>query len=284
MLESCNDDYQLSEDKMDIINISAYKFLELSDLPSLKEILLSKALEYNLRGTILLSHEGINCFFAGSREAVDQYKHLISNTLGMGELPYKESISSAQPFRRMLVRLKKEIISMGVPEIQPHKFTAPRITAEELNQWYDEKRDFILLDTRNDYEVRLGTFENAMHLDIQTFRAFPEAIQNLDPSFKEKTFVTTCTGGIRCEKAGPYMLSIGFKNVYQLDGGMLRYLEKCGSAHWVGECFVFDHRTALDPNLQETKTTQCFTCRSPLLPAEQQDPRYVLGESCPYCA
>ena len=269
---------------MDMINISAYKFLELTDLPQIKGLLLEKGLEYNLRGTILLSPEGINCFFAGSRLSVDHYKHLISDTLNMGALPYKESLSKEQPFRRLLVRIKKEIIAMGVPEIQPHRFTAPRITAEELNQWYDEKRDFILLDTRNDYEVRLGTFENAMHLDIKTFRGFPEAIQNLDPAFKEKTFVTTCTGGIRCEKAGPYMLSAGFKNVYQLDGGMLRYLEKCGSAHWKGDCFVFDHRTALNPRLEETETTQCYACRSPLLPIEQQDSRYVLGESCPHCA
>lgn len=269
---------------MDIINISAYKFLELQDLPALKQVLLEKALEYKLRGTILLSNEGINTFFAGSREATESYKHLISHTLKMGELPYKESISGHQPFNRMLVKIKKEIISMGVPEIQPHKFTAPRITAEELKQWYDEKRDFILLDTRNDYEVRLGTFENSMHLDIATFRDFPEAIDNLDPSFKEKIFVTTCTGGIRCEKAGPYMLSVGFKNVYQLDGGMLRYLEKCGGAHWQGECFVFDDRVAVDAQLQETQTTQCYACRSPLMPLEQQDLRYIPGKSCPYCA
>lgn len=269
---------------MEIVNISAYKFLNLSNLTDLRQVLLEKGLEWGLRGTILLSPEGINCFFSGSKEATEHYKHLISDTLGMGGLPYKASISNNQPFRRLLVRIKKEIISMGISEIQPAQFTAPRISAETLKQWYDEKRDFILLDTRNDYESRLGTFENAMHLDIRTFRDFPEAVQNLDPLFKERTFVTICTGGIRCEKAGPYMLSIGFKHVYQLDGGILRYLEQCGNAHWVGECFVFDHRTALDPQLQETKTTQCFTCRAPLMPQEQEDPRYVLGESCPYCA
>lgn len=268
---------------MDIVNVSAYKFLELSDLPNLKARLLEKALELQLRGTILISHEGINCFFAGSELSTSAYQHFISDTLGFGELPYKLSPSSHQPFRRMLVRIKKEIISMGIPSIQPQHYTSRRISVQELKQWYDEGRDFIMLDTRNDYEIRLGTFKNAMHLDIQSFRQFPEAVKNLDPSFKERIFVTSCTGGIRCEKAAPYMESVGFKHVYQLDGGMLRYLEHCGNAHWDGECFVFDHRVALSPDLSETKTTQCFACRQPLTPEEQQNSAYVFGKSCPYC-
>ena len=269
---------------MDIVNVSAYKFLNLSDLPTIKQQLLEKALELQLRGTILLSPEGINCFFAGTEENAIAYQYFISHTLGFGELPYKLSPSTHQPFRRMLVRIKKEIIAMGVPSIRPYEYTSKRISPQELKQWYDEGRDFILLDTRNDYEIRLGTFENAMHLNIETFRQFPEAIENLDDSFKERVFVTTCTGGIRCEKAAPYMESIGFKHVYQLDGGMLRYLELCGGAHWEGECFVFDHRVALAPDLTETTTTQCYACREPLTPEEQKSPLYQVGESCPYCA
>jgi predicted sulfurtransferase len=268
---------------MDIINISAYKFLPLTDLPDLKAALLEKAIELGLRGTVLLSPEGVNCFFAGTEEAVKGYQHFISVTLGLGELPYKESCSQYQPFKRMLVKIKKEIISMGIPHIKPHEAPAPRLSAQQLKQWYDEGRDFILLDTRNDYEVRLGTFKNAMDLNIATFRDFPEAVANLDPAFKEKTFVTVCTGGIRCEKAAPLMLSLGFQHVYQLEGGMLRYFEECGGAHWEKECFVFDERVALNPNLQETTTVQCFACRSPLTPEEQKDVRYQIGLSCPYC-
>ncbi len=266
---------------MNIINISAYKFLPLTDLPALKTIFLEKATELGLRGTILLSPEGVNCFFAGDAKAVRVYQQLLGDKFG--ELPYKESHSQYQPFKRMLVKIKAEIIAMGVPTVKPHETPAPRISAQELKQWYDEGRDFILLDTRNDYEIRLGMFKNTMNLNIATFRDFPEAVANLDPVFKEKTFVTVCTGGIRCEKAAPLMISLGFKQVYQLDGGILRYFELCGGAYWEKECFVFDERVAVNSALQETTTVQCFACRSPLTSEEQQDVRYQIGLTCPYC-
>lgn len=265
------------------VNVSAYKFINLTNLEALKGQLLRKSLDLNLKGTILLSEEGINLFVAGLKTDIATFKQFLTDELDMGELPFKDSPSLHKPFRRMLVRIKKEIISMGCPDIKPAENPAPRLTVEELKTWFDEEKDFIILDTRNDYEVRLGTFKNAMDLNLQTFRAFPEAIQALPSELKDKPIVTFCTGGIRCEKAAPLMIKNGFKEVYQLDGGILRYFEKCGGEHYDKDCFVFDRRVAVDANLQETKTTQCYACRSPLTLAEQASPEYIVGESCPYC-
>ena len=140
-----------------------------------------------------------------------------------------------------------------------------------------------LLDTRNDYEVKLGTFKNALPIGVDHFREFPDAVRKLPPAMKEQAIVMFCTGGIRCEKAGPFMEREGFKNIFQLDGGILKYFEECGGAHYDGECFVFDQRVGLDPSLQETESTQCFRCQTPLSEADQEDQRYVPGQSCPYC-
>ncbi len=265
------------------VNVSAYKFINLTNLEGLKGQLLRKSFDLNLKGTILLSEEGVNLFVAGLESDIETFKHFLSHELQMGDFPFKDSPSLHKPFRRMLVRIKKEIISMGCPEIKPAENPAPRLTVEELKSWFDSQKDFVILDTRNDYEVRLGTFKNAMDLNLKTFRAFPEAIKALPDSMKNKTIVTFCTGGIRCEKAAPLMIKNGFKDVYQLDGGILRYFEKCGGEHYDNECFVFDRRVAVDANLQETQTTQCYACRSPLTSEEQNSPDYVASESCPYC-
>jgi predicted sulfurtransferase len=177
------------------------------------------------------------------------------------------------------VRLKKEIISMGCPEIEPEKQTAPHLEPVDFKQWYDEGKDMIVLDTRNDYEIRLGTFEAAMDLGIDHFRQFPEAIKKLPESFKKKPVVTFCTGGIRCEKAAELMKREGFEQVYQLNGGIINYFEQCGGDHYEGECFVFDKRVALDPALQETQAVQCYKCREPLTIDQLQE----CGSECPYC-
>ncbi len=202
---------------------------------------------------------------------------------GLESLQPKVSETDHQPFRRMLVRIKKEIIAFGVEGIDPARRTSPKLSAQELKRWLDEGRPVTLLDTRNDYEVKLGTFRNALPIGIDQFRDFPAAVSRLAPEMKEQPIVMFCTGGIRCEKAGPYMEREGFKSIYQLDGGILKYFEEVGGAHYDGECFVFDQRVGLDPSLQETESQQCFRCQTPLSAEDQDDDRFVHGESCPFC-
>ena len=266
-----------------IVNIAAYKFADLPELRSLRARLLALCKAWGLKGTILLSAEGINLFVAGGREKIQLLLAELRGVPGLADLQPKVSETDHQPFRRMLVRLKKEIIAFGVEGINPAHRTSPKLAARELKRWLDEGRAVTLLDTRNDYEVKLGTFKNALPIGVDHFRDFPAAVRKLPPELKEQTIVMFCTGGIRCEKAGPFMECEGFKSVFQLEGGILKYFEECGGAHYDGECFVFDQRVGLDPSLQETDTTQCFCCQTPLSGAEQQDERYVPGQSCPYC-
>lgn len=263
----------------EVINVAAYKFVTLKAglLPKLRLELKAKALACELKGTILLSTEGINLMLAGLKEDIAHYEQFLHNYVEFHSLQYKESISNRKPFTRMLVRIKKEIISMGHFEIKPEQHSAPHLSPKEFKKWYETKRDMIVLDTRNDYEVALGTFENAVDLNIETFRDFPDAIDLLPETIKEKPVVTFCTGGVRCEKAATLMLKKGFREVYQLDGGILNYFEQCGGDYYRGDCFVFDHRVALDSTLNETATTQCYACRSPLTVEQQTD------DNCPYC-
>ena len=260
------------------VNISAYKFVDIQvqKLPVYREAMLNKALLLELKGTILLSTEGINLFLSAPRSAMNEYIKFLESYEEFRGLPYKDSFSDYQPFRRMLVRIKKEIISMGCEEIKPAIKAAPHLSAKELKRWYDEGKDMVVLDTRNDYEVQLGSFESAVDLDIKTFRAFPEAVKRMSDEVKEKPVVTFCTGGIRCEKAAEYMLRNGFKNVYQLDGGILKYFEECGGEHYDGECFVFDQRVSLNPELEETDVSQCFACRMPLTIEQLRDDQRCL--------
>ncbi|HTG44541.1 MAG TPA: pseudouridine synthase, partial [Verrucomicrobiae bacterium] len=266
-----------------IRNIAAYKFAPLSNLKDLRTRLLALTRDWHLKGTILLSSEGINLFVAGEVAKIDLLLAELRQLPGLELLEPKMSETDHQPFNRMLVRIKREIIAFGVPGINPAERTSPKLTAAALKSWLDEGRAVTLLDTRNDYEVKLGTFENALPIGIDNFRNFPEAVRKLPEHLKEQPIVLFCTGGIRCEKAGPFMEREGFKNVFQLEGGILKYFEECGGAHYQGECFVFDQRVGVDPSLHETDSTQCFQCLTPLTPAEQEDERYVAGRSCPYC-
>lgn len=266
-----------------ITNIAAYKFAPLAGLKPLRERLLAKCKAWKLKGTILLSTEGVNLFVAGGDAEIEQLLVELRAIPGLEELTAKVSHSAQQPFTRMLVRIKKEIIAFGVEGIDPARRPSPKITPAELKQWLDEGRPITLLDTRNDYEVKLGTFANAVSLGIDHFREFPNAVVKLPPSAKQQPMVMFCTGGIRCEKAGPFMERAGFEQVYQLEGGILKYFEEVGGEHYEGECFVFDQRVGLDPNLSETESDQCFACQTPLSAADQEDPRFVPGVSCPYC-
>lgn len=266
---------------MKIVNVSAYRFVNLApeETIAMRFDLKEKAVALGLKGTILLSTEGINLFLAAEREPLEHFKrHLESYPVFEG-LWYKESLSEEQPFNRLLVRLKKEIISMGRQEVKPLKHTAPHLKPEEFKGWYEREKDMIVLDTRNDYEIRLGTFQQAMDLGLDHFRQFPEAIKKLPESFKKKPVVTFCTGGIRCEKAAELLLQEGFEEVYQLEGGIIHYFERCGGAYYEGECFVFDKRVALDAELRETQAVQCYKCREPLT----EDQLQAGGGECPYC-
>ncbi|HTD66741.1 MAG TPA: RluA family pseudouridine synthase [Candidatus Limnocylindria bacterium] len=266
-----------------IVNIAAYKFVPLADIGPLRGRLLKLCKAWQLRGTILLSGEGINLFVAGAADNIELLLAELRSWPGLADLQPKVSETEHQPFNRMLVRIKKEIIAFGVEGIEPGHRTSPKLPAKKLKQWLDEGRPVTLLDTRNDYEVKLGTFRNAQAIGIDHFREFSDAVRKLSPEMKEQPIVMFCTGGIRCEKAGPFMEREGFRNVFQLDGGILKYFEECGGAHYDGECFVFDQRVGVDPSLRETDSTLCFVCLAPLSKAEQADVRYVAGKSCPHC-
>lgn len=235
---------------MTFLNIAAYKFVTLTELPTLRTVLKARAAENDLCGTILLSTEGINLSLAGHPEKIDCFRDFLKKDMRFNDLEYKESVSSHKTYNRLLVKIKKEIIAFSVEGIDPEHHTAPYMEPETLKQLLDNQSDIILLDTRNQYEIHDGTFDNAMELDIQNFKQFPDAIKNLDPALKDKTIVTFCTGGIRCEKAAPFMQQQGFKNIYQLKGGILNYFLKCGSAHYHGDCFVFDQRQGVDTQLK----------------------------------
>lgn len=266
-----------------IVNIAGYRFVDLPDRDELRPPMTEACKASGLRGTILLAHEGINFFLAGTQHGVDEFLAFLDSDVRFLDIPLKISHTDYQPFNRMNVRLKKEIISIGMDEVQPAVFTGDSIAPKEFKKWLDDGKAVTVLDTRNDYEIRLGTFENAMDLDIKSFRAFPAAVEAMPDELKETPVVMFCTGGIRCEKASVVMLEAGFKDVRQLEGGILGYFEEVGGSHWNGDCFVFDHRVALTPELKESEAIQCFACRQPLTFEEQQSPSYVVEVSCPYC-
>lgn len=266
-----------------IVNIAGYRFVDLPDRDNIRDPMLEQCLKLDLKGSILLSQNGINFFLAGIQPSVDaflQYLELDERFIGIN---LKISHTDYQPFRRMLVKRKKEIISLGLDDIRPSDFTGPHISPTEFKRMLDDDEDIVILDTRNDYETRIGSFEGAIDLDIQSFRNFPEAIETLPEEYKSKTFVMYCTGGIRCEKASAVMLNAGFEDVRQLDGGILAYLQEYGESYWNGDCFVFDQRVAVDYNLRESKVVMCFKCREPLSQDQQQSADYIVGEHCPYC-
>ena len=265
------------------VHLAAYQFGTLSDLRPLRARLQELTRSLELKGTILLSHEGINLFVAGKSEALATLLDTIHALPGFESFDGKYNPCEHQPYNRMLVRLKKEIISFGVDGIDPARRTSPKLTPSQLKQWLDEGRPITLLDTRNDYEIKLGTFRNALTLPITRFRDFPAAVRQLPDELKQQPIVMFCTGGIRCEKAGPFMEQEGFNQIYQLEGGILKYFEDCAGAHYDGECFVFDQRTGVDPSLHETDATTCFHCQTPLTAEDQADPRYHPGISCPHC-
>ena len=264
------------------VNIAGYRFIDLPDRNTMRAPLLEHCLELGLKGTVLLSPNGINFFLAGTQKSIDEYIAHLEKDDRFRDIPIHVSYSEYQPFKRMLVRLKNEIISLGMDEIRPAKHAGQYIEPQEFKKWLDEGKEVMVLDTRNDYELRVGTFENAINLDIKSFREFPESTQKLEQD-KSTPVVMFCTGGIRCEKASVVMENQGWKNVYQIKGGILGYFKECGGAHWNGDCFVFDKRVSITPELEESEHVLCFECRNPLSVEEQKSEDYVIEKHCPYC-
>ncbi|MGO4282146.1 MULTISPECIES: sulfurtransferase [unclassified Cupriavidus] len=274
---------------MQIVNISAYKFVTLDDIETLRPEMRARCEAADLKGTILLAPEGINMFLAGPRDAIDTFMAWLHADARFADIAPKESLSDNQPFKRMLVRAKKEIITMKMPLIRPEAGRAPSVRPVDLKRWLDQGHDdagrpVVMLDTRNAFEVAVGTFENAVEYDIAKFSDFPPAIAAHKAELEGKTVVSFCTGGIRCEKAAIHMQEVGMAHIYQLEGGILKYFEEVGGSHYKGDCFVFDYRTALNPNLEPAGPVQCFACRAVVTPEEQQQPSYAVGKQCPHCA
>lgn len=237
------------------LNIAAYKFVELDDPAAMRPEFLAICQQLELKGTILLSPEGINLFLAGSCAAIGRFLDWLRADPRLADLEIKESYSAAQPFRRMLVKLKAEIITMKRPQIQPRQGRAPAVDAPTVKRWLDQGSDdsgrpLVMLDTRNAFEVDAGSFVDTIDYRIEKFSDFPAAVERHRAELAGKTIVTFCTGGIRCEKAAIHMQNCGFDRVYQLDGGILKYFEEVGGAHYRGDCFVFDQRVALTPALE----------------------------------
>ena len=277
---------------MSIVNLAAYKFVTIEATEAWRPHLAERCAALALRGTILLAPEGINLFIAGSLAAADAFiDYLRHDPLFEGkfaDLQFKESLSDTQPFRRMLVKLKREIITMKKPAIKPELGRAPAVDAPTLKRWLDAGHDdagrpVVMLDTRNAFEVDVGTFDDALDYRITKFSEFPAVIEAHRADLEGKTVVSFCTGGIRCEKAAIHMKEVGIEHVYQLEGGILKYFEEVGGAHYHGECFVFDYRTALNPQLAPTETVQCFGCRAVVTPDAQHSPLYTPGKTCPAC-
>ena len=267
-----------------IVVTALYKFIRFDDFEQYREPILNAMLDNNVKGTLLLASEGINGTIAGSRASIDAVVAFLRTIPAIGEFDYKESYTDVEPFYRTKVKLKKEIVTMGVEGIDPLESVGRYVKPSEWNDLISDP-DVLLIDTRNDYEVQIGTFKNAVNPKTQTFREFPEYVkQELDPS-KHKKVAMFCTGGIRCEKSTAYLREQGFDEVYHLEGGILKYLEEIPAEQslWQGDCFVFDNRVAVNHDLEKGEYDQCYACRMPITEADKQSPAYVKGESCPHC-
>lgn len=261
-----------------------YKFVELNDFEAYRQPLYEALVENQVKGTLLLAREGINGTICGTREGVDNVLHFIRSRAEFADIEHKESPSETQAFYRTKVKLKKEIVTMGVDWVDPKNIVGTYVDAKD---WNDLIRDpeVLLIDTRNDYEYAVGTFEGAVNPKTDSFRDFPQYVQDhLDPA-KHKKVAMFCTGGIRCEKSTAYLKQQGFEEVYHLKGGILKYLEEmpADNSTWNGDCFVFDQRVTVGHGLVQGNYDQCYACRMPITEAEKTSAVYVKGVSCPHC-
>lgn len=261
-----------------------YKFVKLPDFAQKQAPLLAYCQAQGIRGTILLAAEGINGTIAGSRQAIDSVLSFLRSDPRLIDLEHKESQADSPPFDRLKVRLKKEIVTLGLPEIDPSDRVGTYVSPQEWNALISDP-EVTLIDTRNNYEVSIGTFKGAQNPQTTSFRQFPDYVRtHLDPS-KHKKVAMFCTGGIRCEKATSLMMAQGFQEVYHLQGGILKYLEEVPPEEslWQGECFVFDQRVAVEHGLEAGTHEMCRSCGHPIAEADKTSPHYQEGISCPYC-
>lgn len=275
---------QESDQVRQYVVLALYRFVSLEDYRALRPVLLELCRDAGICGTLLLAAEGINGTVAGPRAGIDRLLAWLHADGRFEGMEVKEALTDGAPFFRMKVKLKKEIVTMGVPGIVPQERTGTRVSARDWNALISDP-DVVLLDTRNPYEYDIGTFEHAILPNIDTFREFPAFVdRELDPT-KNKRVAMFCTGGIRCEKASAYLLDKGFEAVYQLDGGILRYFEEVEAEEslWRGECFVFDGRVAVNHDLSPGVFSQCHACRIPLSPEDRESEQYEDGVSCPHC-
>jgi UPF0176 protein len=267
-----------------IVVAALYKFVSLPDYRELQAPLLSFSQSQEIKGTLLLAQEGINGTIAGYRQQIDAVLAFLRADSRFADLEHKESYTETPPFERMKVRLKKEIVTLGLPEINPSEKVGIYVEPEAWNDLISNP-EVTVIDTRNDYEVTIGTFKGAENPQTQTFRDFPQYVkQHLDSS-KQKKVALFCTGGIRCEKASSYLLSQGFEEVYHLKGGILKYLEAVPPEEslWEGECFVFDERVAVGHGLEIGSHELCFCCGHPISESDKSSPKYEEGISCSEC-
>lgn len=261
-----------------------YKFVTLEDFEALRAPLSDVMKDNEVRGTLLLAQEGINGTVSGSREGIDALLAWLKSDPRLADLDYKESLHEVQPFKRAKVKLKKEIVTLGVEGIDPKQVVGTYVDPKDWNELISDP-DVILIDTRNDYEVQVGTFKNAVNPKTDSFREFPDYVKShMDPA-KHKKVAMFCTGGIRCEKSTAYMKEQGFEEVYHLKGGILKYLEEVPqtASMWEGECFVFDDRVTVNHQLEKGQYDQCNACRLPITAEDKLSDQYEQGVSCPHC-
>ena len=261
-----------------------YKFVLLENFQEMRAEALSVLKGNEVRGTLLLAKEGINGTLAGSQEGIEAVLCYLKSDVRLSDLSYKLSYNHKNPFYRSKVKLKTEIVTMGVEGVDPNQVVGTYVKPKNWNELISDP-ETLLVDTRNDYEIEIGTFKNAVNPNTKSFREFPEFIENnLNPK-KHKKIAMFCTGGIRCEKSTAYLKEKGFEQVYHLEGGILKYLEETPveKSMWQGDCFVFDGRVAVNHDLQSGKYDQCFACRYPLTEEEKLSPHYIQGVSCHRC-
>ena len=267
-----------------VVVSALYHFVRLDDYQSLRQPLYDFMIKHEIRGTLLLANEGINGTVAGPKQAIDKLHSWLRSDHRLKDLKTKESFDNSMPFYRTRVKLKKEIVTMGIPDIDPNHVVGSYVKPEDWNDLISDP-DMVLVDTRNDYEVSIGTFRNAINPKTDTFRQFPDYVKsNLNPG-KHKKVAMFCTGGIRCEKSTAYLKEQGFEEVYHLQGGILKYLETVAEADsmWEGECFVFDNRVSINHQLEKGSYDQCHACRLPVTEEDKDSNKYIQGVSCPAC-